>query len=387
MGTVGLAEWPSVLAEQTAEVRNVGQGRTRRPPPPATPPPGRDLGAWLLTLLVLVLAGVAAAFVLTRDDNNESTTPAATARAPAPATPATPIRGRAAHARVLVTFPRLVGSTEAAALKRLKRQGLKPRVERVFSTKPRGIVADEKLVAGAQIAKGSVVVLTVSAGSRGTAVPEVRGQPAGESVALLRAAGFVTDVMGVQSSATRGTVVSQSPKSGAKAADGTVISLTISKGPATAAAGATHATKSTASAAAPATVPEVVGQDITEARKTIRAAGLVTESRYVPNSLPEGTVVAQSKKAGASAKHGEHMLVTVSHGRALTQQAAVPDVVGQDEATARSQLQSAGFTVATQDYATTDASQDGTVIGEQPGAGGKVPQGSQVLLYVGRLSG
>jgi serine/threonine-protein kinase len=66
---------------------------------------------------------------------------------------------------------------------------------------------------------------------------------------------------------------------------------------------------------------------------------------------------------------------------------AVPDVTGQDETTATSTLQSAGFVVEVIDQPTTDQTQDGIVLDEQPAGGTRAPRGSVVTIYVGRFSG
>ena len=38
-----------------------------------------------------------------------------------------------------------------------------------------------------------------------------------------------------------------------------------------------------------------------------------------------------------------------------------------------------------EDYPTSDSSQDGSVVDEQPAPGTKAPKGSQIIIYVGRL--
>jgi eukaryotic-like serine/threonine-protein kinase len=67
-------------------------------------------------------------------------------------------------------------------------------------------------------------------------------------------------------------------------------------------------------------------------------------------------------------------------------QAAVPDTVGQDEATAQATLEGAGFTVRVVDRPTTSAEQDGIVVRQAPAGGGSARTGSTVTIFVGRLS-
>jgi serine/threonine-protein kinase len=126
-----------------------------------------------------------------------------------------------------------------------------------------------------------------------------------------------------------------------------------------------------------------------EGRLALRKAGIVMAIRYVPSEQPSGTVVAQAKKPGTTAKRGDHMLVTVSEGgsgeTAAATLVAVPDVVGTEEQTAQTQLQQAGFAAVVEDSPTSDSSQDGKVVDEQPAPGTKAPKGSQIIIYVGRL--
>jgi len=61
--------------------------------------------------------------------------------------------------------------------------------------------------------------------------------------------------------------------------------------------------------------------------------------------------------------------------------------VGQDEATATTTLQNAGFVVEVIDQPTTDQTQDGIVLDEQPVGGSRAPRGSVITIYVGRFSG
>ena len=65
----------------------------------------------------------------------------------------------------------------------------------------------------------------------------------------------------------------------------------------------------------------------------------------------------------------------------------VPDVPGEDQATATSDLQAAGFQVEVVDEPTTDPNQAGTVVDEDPPPGTRIPAGSQVTIYVARANG
>jgi serine/threonine-protein kinase len=79
--------------------------------------------------------------------------------------------------------------------------------------------------------------------------------------------------------------------------------------------------------------------------------------------------------------------VNVSTGPNPEPATTVPDVNGQDQAAAASALRSAGFRVVVLNRPTSNQSQDGLVVEQQPGAGSSIPAGSQVTIFVGRFSG
>ena len=63
----------------------------------------------------------------------------------------------------------------------------------------------------------------------------------------------------------------------------------------------------------------------------------------------------------------------------------MPDVTGEDQATATSDLQAAGFRVSVVDQPTSDQNEDGIVLDEDPTAGTRIPASSLVTIYVGRF--
>jgi serine/threonine-protein kinase len=129
-------------------------------------------------------------------------------------------------------------------------------------------------------------------------------------------------------------------------------------------------------------VPEVVGLQQAPAQRRLHAAGLGSRVRYVSSQQPAGKVVAQKPSAGTRIRKGSRVQLSVSIGPSTTT-AAVPDVVGQDQQSATSTLQGAGFQVQVIMVPPPDPSQSGTVIDEQPGGGTRAPEGSTVTIYVG----
>ena len=100
----------------------------------------------------------------------------------------------------------------------------------------------------------------------------------------------------------------------------------------------------------------------------------------VDSDQPKDEVVSQ--EPSGTAAPGATVTLSVSKG---PKQATVPDVTSQDEDSARSTLQSAGFTVAVQQQDVGDPGLDGIVLSQSPRGGTKADKGSTVTIAVGRL--
>ena len=123
-----------------------------------------------------------------------------------------------------------------------------------------------------------------------------------------------------------------------------------------------------------------------QATTAITGAGFavgVIVSAY-SSTVPAGQVIDQVPGAGTSAPAGTRVAFTVSIGAqpaASPTPAAVPNVVGQPQATAVSTLQSAGFTAIVQQV-TGVSGATGTVTAQSPSAGVLAVPGSSVTILV-----
>jgi beta-lactam-binding protein with PASTA domain len=391
-----------------------------------TVPPRRPLiWPWLLALLLLVLGGLGALYYFTQKD--EKTVPAVVGlrqeRAEAAVRDAgldpETTRQESSKPRGIVfeqspsagtkldegdavrlvvsngppreTVPDVVGETEAAATADLTAAGFKAEVTRAFSDKKVGIVASQDPDAGANLKEGSSVALTVSKGSKPVTVPDVVGTTSSEATATLRDAGLKANVVGVPSDRPSGTVVAQNPVAGKQAKSGATVRLNVAQ----AAGGSTSTSTSTTTApppattaptttapAQPATVPDVVGKELSEAAKAFADQGLKVAVQYVPSSEPQGRVIAQAQPAGTERKRGDTVQLNVSVGAQPAADMAVPDAVGQRLDAGRRALESAGFEVLALNL--DGAVRNESPIGAQtPKGGANVPRGSLVILYVG----
>ena len=408
------------------------------PPDPYAPepPPDRHLWPWLLALAIVVLGGLAALIVYeTRDHHNKRTvTVVATRTVPSVVSlPKAVAVRRVTHAGfnaqvrltpsssrkgMVVTqapeggarlsqggtvaltvsagkpkfgVPNVVGLPVATAVKKLQAAGLGSNQRVVFASAPPGRVTAQRPVAGTAVKKGSTVALTVSKGPQRVAVPNVVGRRRDDAIERLRSAGFHAAVFSVASTSPRGFVVAQNPQASSKAPKGSRVRINVSQGaPAATTTTSTTtggATTTGTTTAASAKVPRVIGLSQAAAQRKLHAAGLRVRTAYVASSKPSGTVVARRPAPGTTLRRGAAVRVNVSIGSNPKPAKAVPDVTGEDEATARSELEAAGFRVSVVDEPTTDENEDGIVVDEDPVAGTRVPAGSLVTIYVGRFSG
>jgi beta-lactam-binding protein with PASTA domain len=394
---------------------------------PVGPPPERYWWLWLALLLLLVVAGLLAWYFLSRG-SDKATVPnviglredAAAARIhdrgldalprssaskrppgivfaekPGPGTQL----GKGQSVTIFVSsgraaVPDVTGLPEANAVQQLQAKGFKVEVTRVASTRPKGIVVSQEPVAGVTAVSGTTVKLAVSSGAKPVVVPRLIGETQGAAVNALTKLGLKSNLQNVPSNKPVGTVVGQNPPAGQGVDKGSKVVLNISTGtgPSTTTTGTTTATTvttttTTTTSTAPVRVPRVVALAQTPALRRLNVLGLRPTVVYVRSTQPANRVVAESPAAGSTLRRGSRVRVSVSTGPNPQPSTAVPNVVGQDQATAAQTLRAAGFKVAVLNRPTSDQSKDGLVVEQQPSAGSNIPAGLQVTIFVGRFSG
>ena len=127
-------------------------------------------------------------------------------------------------------------------------------------------------------------------------------------------------------------------------------------------------------------VPAVIGLSYNQASASLQSQGFAVLRTFVDSDQPKGTVVDQSPSG--SAPPGSTINLSVSRG---PQMSTVPDVTSQDEQSASSALQSAGFKVQVQRQDVNDPGLDGIVLSQNPTPNSRVKQGSTVTIVVGRF--
>jgi eukaryotic-like serine/threonine-protein kinase len=198
------------------------------------------------------------------------------------------------------------------------------------------------------------------AGSKASSVPLVNNQPVAVAQHEIAVAGLRSTVVDQSNSTVaKGLVISSNPPQGDNVAANTLVTLYASTG------------------AAPVAVPNVVGQQESQATSALQSKGFQVKINPDPTSTaPSGQVVSQSP-SGGTAPPGSTVTITVSGG-AVT----VPSVIGDSQQTASQVLTTAGFTVTVQPGSGPSQYANGTVFSQQPTANSAAPKGSAVTIFV-----
>ncbi|MDR3687106.1 MAG: PASTA domain-containing protein [Coriobacteriia bacterium] len=130
------------------------------------------------------------------------------------------------------------------------------------------------------------------------------------------------------------------------------------------------------------TVPDVIGDSVTDAVHKIEAEGykLGTSTESTETSAPVGTVTAEDPPAGSTADKGTPINITVVPPPTTTL-VAVPTVTSMEASAAANQITAAGLVPAPyRDY--NAATPAGHIFGQVPPPGQQVPRGTTVALGV-----
>ena len=180
---------------------------------------------------------------------------------------------------------------------------------------------------------------------------------------VLEEAGLRVRVRSVESDRPAGDVVGQLPAAGATVSERGLVTLTVSSGP------------------PGATVPDVVGEPASTARRELQEAGLRVQIERVASSRPLGTVIRQSPKAGTDVEDGAVVSLQVAKPRPSAPATIdVPRLIGLDVSDARARLRDLGLgsTVTRVE----SPKSPGTVVEQSPSAGSALERGETVTLTV-----
>jgi eukaryotic-like serine/threonine-protein kinase len=126
-------------------------------------------------------------------------------------------------------------------------------------------------------------------------------------------------------------------------------------------------------------VPDVVGDNVNDARDRLEEVRLDPSVKLRPSNAPEDEVINQDPAAGARIRRGGEVLLTVSSG---PRQVSVPEITGQSVDEAAATLEDVGLELGEQTQETSDDFEEGTISAQSPSAGSEVDKGSAVDVVV-----
>jgi serine/threonine-protein kinase len=195
-------------------------------------------------------------------------------------------------------LPAVEGLTVAEALHNLRAAGFRPTTKsQPSATIGLGHVIGTDPPTGTETQLGSAVVVLVSSGPALLRVPDVVGESQTAAEGSLVNVGLAVGPITTLSSTSQspGSVLSQSPSAGASSPAGSPVSLTVAQAPTEIA------------------VPNVVGNNETQAAAALGGAGFVPRTATATTTDPSkvGVVLNQSPGAGQRASKGATVTITI----------------------------------------------------------------------------
>jgi eukaryotic-like serine/threonine-protein kinase len=251
--------------------------------------------------------------------------------------------------------PGLVAVSKTQAITVAKQHGFKLHFAsgRYDERAPKDSVLVQDPAAGARIPSGGTITLTLSLGPERYALPDETGKDATLAQSDLAQLKLAVQVVQVYDDVVpAGVVSSTDPAANTQVKPGATVVLKVSKG------------------RAPVTVPPVVGMPLDQAQAQLASLGLQVAVKQQDSDKPANTVLSQDPDDGAGVEKGATVTLTVSKGPAAV---PVPDLSGQDPATAQQTLAQKGLQAS--------VIGGGTVRIQNPAAGTPVPPGTTVVLW------
>jgi serine/threonine-protein kinase len=186
------------------------------------------------------------------------------------------------------TVPALDGKSPAEAQTLLEARGLTlgNQTEQETADESKiGKILSSNPAAGVDAPGGSAVAVVLGKEQTTVAVPDVSGQTEDQAKQTLTNAGFQTQSTQVDGAGEEGSVVGTNPQAGSRVQKGSTITLQVSKGNRV-------------------EMPNVVGQTVNDAARTLSAAGInknvQAQGQQVSDSSQNNRVLAQSVPAGTA---------------------------------------------------------------------------------------
>ena len=195
-------------------------------------------------------------------------------------------------------------------------------------------------------------------------IPNVTNMTVVEAQKLLRSKDFkvqLEEAFGDTSKYKPGTVMSQSPKAGEKRKQGSLITLTISKG------------------AEIKGVPDIVGMPVAKAQNILADAGFeIGEVKKIHDKSKRlGAILEQEPKAADKAPKGTKINIVVNEGNI-----PVPNVIGKTQQEAEKMIKEAGLTVGEIRTISDSSMGKGKVMSCSPSYGTNAGEGDKINLTI-----
>ncbi len=221
---------------------------------------------------------------------------------------------------------------------------------------------------GERVEPDTVVELRVSSGTADT-VPNVIGETQESATSILQGLGYTVTVVTTASPQDAGTVISQSPPSGAALAPGQPVEISVSSGPEV------------------VPIPDVEGLDLVAAINLIRDAGFTVDPNQqteASEEIEEGRVIRTNPPANTLVAAESQVSVVISTGLPTIEVPAVTDLFAD---TAITTLRNQGLDVATVFETVPEGSPSvGRVISQSPAAFEEVEVGTVITITVGEAA-
>ncbi len=217
-----------------------------------------------------------------------------------------------------VNVPSVVGLSTEEAVRTLTSVGLKSDIteHRVHNEIKEGYIISQSYPEGDKVKEGFTIKLVVSSGGIQSIIPNVKQQSLTEAQVMIENDGFVLgEITYAFNDLPEDMVINQTPKSGIKMPQGTVIDLVISQGLET----------------DKLIVPSLETKTIREAESTLNSIGLKLGdiSYSVSTSIEKGQIISNSK-IGSEVDKGTSIDVVVSSGP--TEETTEPSTAATTEA-------------------------------------------------------
>ncbi|MEU1027037.1 PASTA domain-containing protein, partial [Streptomyces sp. NPDC005904] len=162
----------------------------------------------------------------------------------------------------------------------------------------------------------------------------------------------------------RGTVMDSDPEAGDRIRQNDQVTLTVSRGP------------------EKVKVPDVKDIPLARAKQELKNSGLAPGmvTKGFSDSVEKGSVISTDPRAGFTRKADSAVALVVSKGRAVQ----VPDVTGDSEADATSELEDAGLKVRIDPNRKHSDEDKGAVVEQSPGADRQLAEGDTVTLVLSK---